>query len=256
MISAAARLIRNCPCACGFRRTPRHPSPPPCRGSCGSPDHASAGKDWSQVPRRWWSAASACRPRADASTSAARSFECRIVWVYGQRETRIGQRILVAAIDAGLRRQRRQASQRWNITGAVRSNSRPQPSANSVSPVKAMLGLGKMVGDMAGGVARRGDDSDRVPREIERRPFLDCLVDARDCRRLGLRADDLQPELLLQGEIGLDMVAVVMGGQDHCRRPARALDRGRMARSSGASISAVSPLLVSCRSTPKLSCGR
>ena len=78
-MSCAEADIRNCPCACGFRRTPRRPRHSPCPNSCGSPDHASAGTGWSPVPRRSSSAASACRPRAALRSSAARSFSAELV---------------------------------------------------------------------------------------------------------------------------------------------------------------------------------
>ena len=97
---------------------------------------------------------------------------------------------------------------------------------------------------MAGGVAGRFDDRDasRAP-NCTASPSATVSVDAGDLCRFRLRADDLQPKSLLQGEVGLDMVAMVMRDQDQRRPPAGALDRAsRIGFSSGASISAVSPL--------------
>ena len=71
------------------------------------------------------------------------------------------------------------------------------------------------------------------PREIEARSFFDGFVDARNLGRLRLRADDPELEPLLQREVGLDMVAVVMRGEDHGRRPAGARDRGQDRRLLG-----------------------
>jgi hypothetical protein len=64
-------------------------------------------------------------------------------------------------------------------------------------------------------------------------------------------------EARLQRQIGLDMVLVVMGGEDIGERPAAPLECMRgSAASSGASIDAVRPLSGSCISTPKLSLRR
>ena len=77
------------------------------------------------------------------------------------------------------------------MTGGLHSNSRPQPSANSVSAAKATFDSGKMVGDMAGRVAGRVDHLDRLVAEREStEPSADGLVDAGDLRRFGFRPDD------------------------------------------------------------------
>ena len=69
--------------------------------------------------------------------------------------------------------------------------------------------------------------------EMDDRAFLDGLVDAGDLCLFRLRPDDAQLEALLQRQIGLDMVDMVVRGQDHRRRPAGALDRGQDRRLLG-----------------------
>ena len=140
------------------------------------------------------------------------------------------------------------------MSAAGRSNRRPQPSANSVSAANSSLSSGEVVADVAGGVAGRLDDVDRVAAKLEAVAIAIGVVEAGNGDRLVERADDLAAELLLQRQIAFDMVGVMMGGEDVGDRPAAARrSGGRSAAASGASIEAVRPVSGSCTRTPKLS---
>ncbi|CCV11278.1 hypothetical protein MESS4_310015 [Mesorhizobium sp. STM 4661] len=91
----------------------------------------------------------------------------------------------------------------------------------------------QMIGDMTRRVAGRLDDLDLFVAETDDRALADGLVDAGDLCLFGLRPDNAQLEALLQRQIGFDMVGMVVGGQDHRRRPAGALDRGQDRRLLG-----------------------
>ena len=75
---------------------------------------------------------------------------------------------------------------------------------------------------MAGGVAGRLDHLDRMAGEVEAVAIADLDVDAGDRVCLVDRAGDGSAETMLQGQIGLDMVAMVMRGEDVGQRPAAA----------------------------------
>ena len=80
---------------------------------------------------------------------------------------------------------------------------------------------------MSGGVAGRLDHTDRPHAEIEAVAIADGPVEPRDCDRFVAGADDLAAEMLLQGQVRFDVVAMMMGGEDVGDRPAAPLCRGK-----------------------------
>jgi hypothetical protein len=74
-------------------------------------------------------------------------------------------------------------------------------------------------------MARRLDHADRPVAEGEFVAVADRAVDAGDRCRLVARADDLAAVFFLERQIGLDMVAVVMGREDMRDLPAALLSR-------------------------------
>lgn len=92
---------------------------------------------------------------------------------------------------------------------------------------------------MAGGVAGRLDDVDGMIAELEAIAVAIGAVETGNGNGLTDRADDLAAELLLQCQIGVDMVGVVMGGEDMGDRPAAALGSRQNRAGLRASIEAV-----------------
>ena len=85
--------------------------------------------------------------------------------------------------------------------------------------------VGEVVADMACRMPWRFDDAHRPFAESEFVAVTDGPVDTGDGCRLVARADDLAAVFLLQRQIGLDVVAVVMRGQDMGDRPSALLRR-------------------------------
>ncbi len=76
---------------------------------------------------------------------------------------------------------------------------------------------------MTGGVAGRFDDGCDFGADCHGVALPDSAVDAGNLCRFRRRADDLQPKSLLQGEIGLDVIAVMVRHEDQRRPPAGAV---------------------------------
>ena len=80
---------------------------------------------------------------------------------------------------------------------------------------------------MAGCVPGRRHDMDRVGAEGDRVTVIIGLVDPRNVVALGCRTIDRHAIALLEPEIAGDMIAMVMGNQQHGRLPAGPLDGRR-----------------------------
>ena len=76
-------------------------------------------------------------------------------------------------------------------------------------------------------MAGRGDHFHGLGTEFQAVAALHGAVDARDLGLLRRRADDLQTEALFEREIGLDMIGMVVSGEDQRRRPAGVFHRGK-----------------------------
>ena len=109
---------------------PLQPQPP-----AAGPGRRRAGTGWSPSPGRSWSGWSARPGRAWPRPRRRAAPRCLVVRLDAQREAGVAQRVLVAAVDAGRVGQAPSAcSSERHMVAASPSNSRPQPSANRVSP--------------------------------------------------------------------------------------------------------------------------
>jgi hypothetical protein len=105
-----------------------------------------------------------------------------------------------------------------HICAGVPSNSRPQPSENSVSAQNRALG--EPVADVARSVARRFEHLGLRVAELKPVALGQAEIDARDARRVGLWPGDPTAGRLLQLEVAAGMVCVMVGGEDPIQPPA------------------------------------
>ena len=164
--------------------------------------------------------------RAAAVIFLARAASAGIAGLDGEGEAGIGFGIFMATMERPSPAEACAACRAKPTSPArVPSITRPQPRANSVSPAKSRLLLRQMQHDMALGMVRAW----RSPSPHARQIHSLAVGDANDrCRESGL-ASPCGPMILavpfaLEGKIALDMVDMMMGGQDMGELPALALE--------------------------------
>ena len=101
------------------------------------------------------------------------------------------------------------------------SNSRPQPIKNSVSPVKALPSITKVMAPR--GMRRHFQHLHLAAVEFPARRFVHADIDAGNARRILGRAHHLGAELLLQVQVAAAVIQVVMGVEDVGQPPAACL---------------------------------
>ena len=95
------------------------------------------------------------------------------------------------------------------------SNTRPQPSENSVSPQKATRVFLEMIGDVAERMPGGFDDFRSSDPTLSRVPFLHLMIEERDPRRVLRRTPNLRVrEFCPHVRNALNVIGVMMGDQD------------------------------------------
>ena len=138
----------------------------------------------------------------------------------------VGLRVLVAAVDRGLLRQRHQLLQRLPHHLRVALDDAAAADGKQRVADEGHVGRGDPIADVAGGVAGRVQHPHLVRAELEGVALAYLRVDAGDPGRLGARADDGALGLGLERQVAVGVVAVVVGGEDVREPPALLGERG------------------------------
>ena len=101
-----------------------------------------------------------------------------------------------------------------HIIAGVPSNSRPQPIANSVSPVKAASRLRRRRRCASAYAPEFPESATRWGPKRPGRAFVDANIDPGDAFAVHAGADDLGAEFVLQRQIAAGMVEMVVGVED------------------------------------------
>ena len=161
------------------------------------------------------------------STSLARFCSAAFSGSMVSAKLGVGLRVLVAAVDRRVLRQRHQLLQRLPHHLRVALDHAAAADGEQRVAGEGHLGRWEHIGDVAGGVAGRIEHPHLVRAERERVALAHLLVDAGDLGRLVARADDGALGLGLERSVAVGVVGVVVRGENVRELPALFLQRRR-----------------------------